>query len=108
MSAGTGDSSTAARAIAIVALRRAVDEGVPFTTDLDLAAALGLPADDVAALKPFAEKGVATKAALAAAVRRGRRRDRAGDDQGQSECRVLRPDHRRHRLAGDGAADGAG
>jgi hypothetical protein len=56
----------AARAIAIVALRRAVDEGVPFTTDLDLAAALGLPADDVAALKPFAAKGVATRATLAA------------------------------------------
>ncbi len=67
VAAGTSDNSTAARAIAIVALRRAVDEGVPFTTDLDLAAALGLPADDVAALKPFADKGVPTKAALAAA-----------------------------------------
>ncbi len=67
LSAGPSDSTVAARAIAVVALRRAVDEGVPFTTDLDLAAALGLPADDVAALKPFAEKGVPTKAALAAA-----------------------------------------
>ncbi len=64
--AGPADSTLAARAIAVVALRRAVDEGAPFTTDLDLAAALGLPAADVAALKPFAEKGVATKAALAA------------------------------------------
>ncbi len=66
LSAAPGDSTLAARAIAVVALRRAVDEGVPFATDLDLAAALGLPADDVAALKPFAEKGVATKATLAA------------------------------------------
>ena len=66
LAAGAGDNTIAARAIAIVALRRAVDEGVPFTTDLDLAAALGLPADDVAALKPFAEKGVPTKAALTA------------------------------------------
>ena len=62
---GSGDSAVAARAIAVVALRRAVDEGAPFVTDLDLAAALGLPAEDVAALKPFAEKGVPTKAALA-------------------------------------------
>ncbi len=66
LTAGPADSTLAARAIAVVALRRAVDEGVPFATDLDLAAALGLPAADVAALKPFAEKGVATKAALAA------------------------------------------
>ena len=66
LASGPGDSTVAARAIAIVALRRAVDEGVPFTTDLDLAAALGLPADDVAELKPFAEKGVPTTAALAA------------------------------------------
>ncbi len=66
ISAGPADSAIAARAIAIVALRRAVDEGVPFTTDLDLAAALGLPADDVAALRPFAARGVATRTALAA------------------------------------------
>ena len=63
---GTADGTLAARAVAIVALRRAVDEGVPFTTDLDLATALGLPANDVAALRPFAEKGVPTKAVLAA------------------------------------------
>jgi hypothetical protein len=56
----------AARAIAIIALRRAADGGGPFTDDLDLAAALGLAATDVAAVKPFAEKGVATKASLAA------------------------------------------
>ena len=62
---GTADSTLAARAVAIVALRRAVDDGGPFTIDLDLAAALGLPAADVAALTPFAEKGVVTKAALA-------------------------------------------
>ena len=66
LAAGPADSTLAARAIAVVALRRAVDEGAPFTTDLDLAAALGLPAADVAELRPFAEKGVATKAALAA------------------------------------------
>jgi hypothetical protein len=65
-SSGAADGTLAARAIAVVALRRAVDEGAPFATDLDLAAALGLPADDVAALKPFADNGVATKAALAA------------------------------------------
>ncbi len=64
-SAGPSESTVAARAIAVVALRRAVDEGAPFTTDLDLASALGLPADDVAALKPYADKGVPTKAALA-------------------------------------------
>ena len=66
LAAGPADSTLAARAIAVVALSRAVDEGAPFTTDLDLAAALGLPAADVAELRPFAEKGVATKAALAA------------------------------------------
>ncbi len=66
LSSGPGDSALAARAIAVVALRRAIDEGGPFATDLDLAAALGLPADDVAQLKPFAGKGVATKATLAA------------------------------------------
>ena len=66
LAVGPADSTLAARAIAVVALRRAVDEGAPFTTDLDLAAALGLPAADVAELKSFAEKGVATKAALTA------------------------------------------
>ncbi len=66
LSTGAADGSVAARAIAVVALRRAIDEGVPFTTDLDLAAALGLPADDVAALRPFAGKGVPTRAALTA------------------------------------------
>ena len=64
VSAGPSDSALAARAIAVVALRRAIDEGVPFASDLDLAAALGLPAGDVAELKPFADKGVPTKAAL--------------------------------------------
>lgn len=66
LSAGPADSTLAARAIAIVALRRAIDEGAPFVTDLDLAAALGLPAEDVAQLKPFADQGVVTKATLAA------------------------------------------
>lgn len=60
------EGAGAARAIAVVALKRAVDEGTPFTTDLDLAAALGLPADDVAALRLFAAKGVPAKATLAA------------------------------------------
>ena len=64
--ATTTDSTLAARAIAVVALRRAAQGDQPFTTDLDLAAALGLPSDDVAALRPLAEKGVATRATLAA------------------------------------------
>lgn len=60
------NKADAARAVAVVALRRAADEGAPFATDLDLAAALGLSRADVAALRPYADKGVPTKAALAA------------------------------------------
>jgi hypothetical protein len=63
----SGDSLLAARAIAAVALKRAADEGGPFASDLDLAAALGLPADTVAKLRPYAAKGVETKMALSAA-----------------------------------------
>jgi hypothetical protein len=60
------ESENAARAIAIVALRRAADGSEPFAADLDLAAALGLVGEEVAALRPFAAKGVATRAELAA------------------------------------------
>ena len=66
VSGASGDSMLAAKAIAAVALKRAADEGGPFASDLDLAAALGLPADAVAKLRPYAAKGVETKAALSA------------------------------------------
>jgi hypothetical protein len=62
---GSGDT-LAARAIAVVALQRAADGAAPFPNDLALAAALGLPEADVAALKPFADKGAPTRASLAA------------------------------------------
>ena len=59
-------SAAAAKAIAVMTLRRAAGGDAPFLTDLTLAAALGLAADDVAALKPLAEKGAPTVATLAA------------------------------------------
>lgn len=65
VASAAANRADAARAVAVVALRRAADEGAPFATDLDLAAALGLPKADVAALRPYADKGVPTKAALA-------------------------------------------
>ncbi len=64
--AAPADNRLAARAIAVVALRRAAESEGPFATDLEMAAALGLPQEDVAALRPFAEAGAPTKATLAA------------------------------------------
>jgi hypothetical protein len=55
-----------ARALAVLSLRGAADSGRPFANDLDMAQALGLPADQVSALKPFAGSGVATRESLAA------------------------------------------
>ena len=66
-STSAADSTRAARAIAVVALRRAAEGGAPFTTDLNLAAALGVAPDEVAALKPLAETGAPTRATLTAA-----------------------------------------
>ncbi len=63
---GTDSAALAGRAVAVVALRRAADGSAPFTTDLDLAAALGIAPDDIAALKPLAAKGAPTRATLAA------------------------------------------
>ncbi|MEX0852791.1 MAG: hypothetical protein WD036_05840, partial [Bauldia sp.] len=58
-------SEQAARAMAVVSLRRTAAEGEPFASDLDLLASLGLAGGDVAALRPFAV-GVATGESLAA------------------------------------------
>lgn len=63
---GDGAAAAAAKAIAAMTLRRAASGDGPFVTDLNLAASLGLAADDVAALRPLAEKGAPTPATLAA------------------------------------------
>ncbi len=65
-SGAMGESETAARTIAAVSLRQAVEAGQPFATDLDMAAALGMAGDNIDALRPFAANGVATREALAA------------------------------------------
>lgn len=56
----------AVRAIAITALRRASERGEPFTGEVDMVAALGVPAEDVSALRPFADRGVPATSALVA------------------------------------------
>lgn len=53
-----------ALAIASAALRSALDRGGPFTAELDTLATLSSDAASVAALRPYAEKGVATLVAL--------------------------------------------
>jgi hypothetical protein len=65
-SASQVKSDEAARAIAIVALRRAADGDQPFVADLDLAVALGIAGDVAGELRPLAAKGVATVADLQA------------------------------------------
>jgi hypothetical protein len=55
----------AVRAIAITALRRASEGGAPFASEVDMLAALGVPGSDIAALRPFADRGVPAEATLA-------------------------------------------
>lgn len=55
-----------ALAIASAALRSALDRGAPFTAELDTLATLSSDAASVSALRPYAEQGVATLAALKA------------------------------------------
>jgi hypothetical protein len=57
----------AVRAIAITALRRAAAGSAPFTTEVDMVGALGVAGDDIAKLRPIAERGVPAKSALVAA-----------------------------------------
>ena len=56
----------AVRAIAITALRRASEGGQPFASEVDMIAALGVPGADIAALRPYAERGVPARATLVA------------------------------------------
>jgi hypothetical protein len=58
---------SALRAVAVAALRRAAEGEEPFGDDLDLVSALGVAGDDVATLRPIAQRGVPASAALAAA-----------------------------------------
>ena len=64
---GTVASGEAVRAIAVGALRRAADGDQPFAADVDMVSALGVAGDDITSLRAIAEKGVASKTALAAA-----------------------------------------
>ena len=60
-----GDSGRrAALVVSLGALRAAVERGQSYAAELRAAAALGLPADAVAALEPQAERGLPTIAAL--------------------------------------------
>ena len=54
----------AVRAIAITALRRASEGSAPFRGELDMVAALGVSGDEIAGLRPYADRGVPARAAL--------------------------------------------
>jgi hypothetical protein len=56
----------AIRAMALSSLRQAAAGGQPFAGDVDRVAALGAAGNDVATLRPLAEKGVEDKVALVA------------------------------------------
>jgi hypothetical protein len=56
----------AVRAIAVTALRRAAEGSEPFTTEVDMIAAVGIAGDTVADLRPIAARGVPAKADLVA------------------------------------------
>jgi hypothetical protein len=58
-----GEAAT--RGLAVAALRRGAQGGMPFADDVDMVAALGLAGDDIAALRPYAAKGVSDAASLA-------------------------------------------
>ncbi|MEJ0011279.1 MAG: hypothetical protein WDM94_01375 [Bauldia sp.] len=62
----TGGGEAATRGLAVAALRRAAQGSTPFADDVDMVAGLGLAGDDIAALRPYAAKGVADAASLAA------------------------------------------
>ena len=57
-----------ALAIAASALKAALDRGAPFATELDTFAAIAPDAPEVAVLRSYAEKGVPTRATIAAEV----------------------------------------
>ncbi|MEZ2331704.1 COG4223 family protein [Mesorhizobium sp. RCC_202] len=54
-----------ALAIGASALKAALDRGAPFATELETFAAIAPNAPEVAALRPYAEKGVSTRAVIA-------------------------------------------
>ncbi|RUU15453.1 phage tail protein [Mesorhizobium sp. M6A.T.Ca.TU.002.02.2.1] len=57
-----------ALAIAASALKAAVDGGAPFAAELETFAAISPGAPEIATLRPYAEKGVSTRAEIAAEV----------------------------------------
>ncbi|KUM23812.1 phage tail protein [Mesorhizobium loti] len=57
-----------ALAIAASALKAALDRGAPFATELDTFAAIAPDAPEIAVLRSYAEKGVPTRATIAAEV----------------------------------------
>lgn len=57
-----------ALSIAASALKAALDRGAPFSAELETFAAIAPDAPQLAALRPYAEKGVPTRADIAAAV----------------------------------------
>ncbi len=65
-SASASASQTAARAAALASLRRSAGAGEPLAADLDVLDALGVAPEATAQLRPYADKGVPTAAALAA------------------------------------------
>jgi hypothetical protein len=62
---GATGSAGPVQAIAVAALRRAAESDKPFAADLDTVSALGVAGDDIAKLRPIAEKGVPAAATLA-------------------------------------------
>jgi hypothetical protein len=54
-----------ALAIGASALKAALDRGAPFATELETFAAIAPNAPEIAALRPYAEKGVSTRAVIA-------------------------------------------
>ncbi|TIP75138.1 MAG: phage tail protein [Mesorhizobium sp.] len=57
-----------ALAIAASALKAALDRGAPFAAELETFAAISPDAPEIATLRPYAEKGVSTRAEIAAEV----------------------------------------
>lgn len=57
-----------ALSIAAAALKSAIDRGVPFTAEVDTFAAIAPSVPELAALQPYAQNGVATRADLIAGV----------------------------------------
>jgi hypothetical protein len=63
--AAVSGGEAATRGLAVAALRRGAQGSMPFADDVDMVAALGIASDDIAALRPYAAKGVADPGALA-------------------------------------------